>query len=370
MSRARDLADLGGSANAGTVTGDSLIMNGDFAVSQRGSSFSFAHDGTEIAHTIDRFRFVIFNTDSYDGTVTQDSDVPSGSGFSNSFKLTTGTAESAIADDEIVYLDTKIEAQNLQHLLYGTSSAKKVTLSFWVKSSVTGTYGVNLYKPDTTSRIINATYTINTASTWEYKTITFDGDTDSGATIADDNGAGLWISWHLASGADYDSTDSSDWIDYTTTTWAYGHAQDGVVTTASATWQLTGAKLEVGTVATPYRHESYADNLRKCQRYYHRATSSGASNQGAFGAGTAYQTTVLLGSYQAPVEMRISPDAGYSGAVYVVSNGNVFNVSGLAVTGDGRDFRIDVDTTTSMTQGDGAYFQLNDTGVIDLDAEL
>ena len=347
MTRARDLADLGGSANAGTVTGDSLIINGDMAVSQRGTSFSFAHDGTTVAHTLDRFRFVDFAAGSHDCTVAQVSDSPSG--FSNSVKVTTGTAESAIGATEIVYLDTKIEAQNLQHLNYGTSSAKKLTLSFWVKSSVTGTYGVNLYKPDTTSRIINGTYTIDTASTWEYKTITFDGDTDSGATIDDDNGAGLWVSWHLASGSDYDSTDSSDWIDYVNATWAYGHAQDGVITTAGATWQLTGAKLEVGSVATPYRHESYGDNLAKCQRYY-----ESYSGLAVFGKGRE-QDRLRYNFFSYKVEKRATPTIAISG------------------TADGSSFSTSTDSSTAafrtqciaISDGSTPYF----TGAT-MDAEL
>ena len=323
MSQARDLADLGSSAEAGTVTGDSLIINGDMAVSQRGSSFSFAHDGTTVAHTLDRFRFVDFAAGSHDCTVAQVSDAPSG--FSNSVKVTTGTAESAIGAAEIVYLDTKIEAQNLQHLNYGTSSAKKLTLSFWVKSSVTGTYGVNLYKPDDTFRIINKTYTIDTASTWEYKTITFDGDTDSGATIDDDNGPGLWVSWHLASGSDYDSTDSSSWINYANAGWAYGHAQDGVITTAGATWQLTGAKLEVGSVATPFKHESYADNLAKCQRYYQGESSYRHNRTGNNGAWT--NSDVIF-----PTQMRANPTITF---VYNVGSNTALTTGDYGQNGKG-----------------------------------
>lgn len=297
------LSKLNPDSFADSVEGNpSLIINGDMAVAQRGSSFSFAHDGTTIAHTLDRFRFVDFAAGEHDCTVAQVSDAPSG--FSNSLKVTTGTAESTIHANEIVYLDTKIEAQNLQHLNYGTSSAKKLTLSFWVKSSVTGTYGVNLYKPDPTARVINGTYTIDTASTWEYKTITFDGDTDSGATIDNNNGAGLWVSWHLASGSNYDSTDSSDWIDYVNGAWAYGHTQDGVITTASATWQLTGAKLEVGSVATSFLHESYAENLAKCQRYYYKHCEGITQH---VSLGDAHATFQMDAVVHFPVTMRATP---------------------------------------------------------------
>jgi hypothetical protein len=133
---------------------------------------------------------------------------------------------------------------------------------------------------------------------------------------------------------------------------------------------MTGLKLEAGSTATLFQHESYADNLRKCQRYYHRATSIGSSNQVGFGAGTAYGTTVYLGAYSSPVSMRETPDIGTSGSVSIVSGNGVFALSTVAITGDTRDFRINIGTGSSMTVGRGAYVQINQNGVIDLDAEL
>ena len=175
-----------------------LIINGAMRVAQRGTSISYAHDGTTSAYCLDRFKFILSsNNDQLDGTITQVSDGPTG--FANSLKWTTGTAETTIDANESVYLEHKIEAQNLQHLEYGASTAKAITLSFYVKSSVTGTFTCGIYAGDS-ARIIGSTYTINSANTWERKTITFAGDT--GGTINNDTGEGLRPVWSLVAGSD------------------------------------------------------------------------------------------------------------------------------------------------------------------------
>lgn len=262
MSKAAELAALIGSQSS--LSNRNLIINGAMQVAQRGTSTSFAHDGTITSYTLDRFSFVMRNTaDEFDCTVTQDSDAPDG--FSNSLKVTTGTPESVVDADDYVFLRQRIESQNLQQLNYGASGALSATVSFYVKSSQTGTFGVNLYGVDG-ARITGSTYTINSANTWEYKTITFAGD--ASGTINNDNDAGLQLTWHLAAGSDWASTDNTSWVAYSDAAWAYGHAQNGVVTTASATWQITGVQLEVGEQATPFEHRSYGDELARCQRYY------------------------------------------------------------------------------------------------------
>ena len=365
MTRARDLADLGGSANAGTITGSNLIINGAMQIAQRNDSSAVTVVSGEY-QTVDRIQLLV----SSDGSYTNEQSTTAPEGFTTSLKFACTGADSSIGASQYAYFRQSIEGQNLQHLKYGTSAAEDITLSFWVRSNKTGTYCITVEKFDTTRYHFVKEYSINTADTWEYKTITIKPDSNikaSGGVIDNNTGQGIRVDFWLAGGSTFHATDnvwSSNTSHYITSN------QENWLDSTSNDFYITGIKLEVGSTATPYPHETYAETLRKCQRYYHKATSIGASNQGAFGAGTAYQTTVLLGSYQAPVEMRTTPDAGYSGAVYVVSNGNVFSVSGLAVTGNGRDFRIDVDTTTSMTQGDGAYFQLNNNGVIDLDAEF
>ena len=184
MSLARDIADLGAvtarldtvGASSGALSNRNLVINGAMNVAQRGTSSTSSG-----VKTVDRFAF---NASSYDEaafTQTQSSLAPSG--FTKSYRIDCTTIESALAADEIANVSQSIEAQNLQHIQNGSSDAKSLTLSFWVKSNKTGAFTVNFYKPDNTARHISSTYTINTADTWEYKTITIAGDTAGGGIV-------------------------------------------------------------------------------------------------------------------------------------------------------------------------------------------
>jgi len=278
-----------------------LIINGAMQVAQRGTSHSLAHDGNTGLWTLDRFAVNMSGADQWDCTVTQSSGAPDG--FANSLLVTTGTPETTIDANEYFSVQHKIEAQNLQHIDSGTSSAKALTLSFWVRSSQTGTFAFSIYKGDQTARGISATYTISSANTWEYKTIAIPGDTGGGG-IDNDNGNGWNLYLFLAAGSDWTSTDSTSWINYVTTGLAYGHAQNGVITTASATWQITGVQLEVGSVATPFEHRSYGDELARCQRYYYMIASG--STQSILN-GAVYATNNFYGVRNLPVVMRTAP---------------------------------------------------------------
>ena len=346
MSKAADLAALIGSQSS--LSNRNLIINGAMQVAQRGTSTSFAHDGTITSYTLDRFSFVMRNTaDEFDCTVTQDSDAPDG--FSNSLKVTTGTPESVVDADDYVFLRQRIESQNLQQLNYGASGALSATVSFYVKSSQTGTFGVNLYGVDG-ARITGSTYTINSANTWEYKTITFAGD--ASGTINNDNDAGLQLTWHLAAGSDWASTDNTSWVAYSDAAWAYGHAQNGVVTTASATWQITGVQLEVGEQDTPFEHRSYGDELARCQRYYYNTyptpQSSGSAGLGVIAptlnAGDRYAVSVSF-----PVEMRTDPTivyyGGRSGSADTADRVSIYNNDTL------RSFTSEPNQTPKMISG-------------------
>lgn len=289
--------------------GPNLIQNGAMTISQRGSSFSFAHDGTTSAYTLDRFAFAVRSTsDEFDCTVAQVTDAPAG--FSNSLKLTTGTAESAVGADEYYNIYHPIEAQNLQHLQHGTSGAKKVTVSFYVKSSITGTFGFSAYKADNTPRVIAKTYTISSANTWERKTITIEGDTSQ--SINNDNGGGMWLYWMMGAGTDYNSgASTTTWADFGSgTTWVQASATNNVVTTAGATFQLTGVQLEVGEKATPFQHESYGATLRKCQRYYFPAQNYNIYSGWAMTWGGSTQYPKVNADF--PVPMRASPTITYA----------------------------------------------------------
>ena len=191
MSKAAELANLIGNINAGGGgVNRNLIINGAFNVAQRGTSHT-----TTSAYTLDRWTFQTDLLDQYAHTVTQSTDTPEG--FSSSLKIEVTTSETSVETSEDLALTQRIEAQNLQHLQAGTSSAKSLALSFYVKSSVTGVYAVHLQALDDT-KIFPTTYTINSANTWEYKTIAIPPCTI--ATIDNDNGTGFNLTFITISG--------------------------------------------------------------------------------------------------------------------------------------------------------------------------
>tara|TARA_R100000808_G_scaffold12189_1_gene30587 strand:+ start:776 stop:1966 length:1191 start_codon:yes stop_codon:yes gene_type:complete len=389
MSRARDLADYvstgvtsteldkldGLTATTdelnlvdGSVTGPlshrNMIINGAMNVHQRGGTISYAHDGTASAYSLDRFKLYTSATDEWDGTVAQhtmSSADYNTTGFSKAFLLTTGTAESAVANDENASIWHLIEAQNLQHLQYGTASAKSVTLSFWVKSSVTGTYAVGLYKPDSTSRVINKTIAISDTN-WNKYTLTFPGDTDSGATIANDNGAGIYVLWHLMSGSDFNDGANTSWENYASAGWAGGHAQNGIITTASATFYLTGVQLELGTVATPFEHKSYGDELARCQRYFVIPT---VSQYVGLAIGTSDGVRGNNCQVSTPVTMRAAPTIT-SGTAHTLTFSQVYKstssptYSSIGANGGGIKFNIGDLTSESTVDNQGLMLSFND----------
>jgi hypothetical protein len=327
MSKAAELANLIGNINAGGGgVNRNLIINGAMNVSQRGTSHAFAHDVTTNAYTLDRFFFEMNAMDELDVTVTQDSSVPSGQGFANSMKVDITTAESTLASDEFVRILQKIEAQNLQVLNYGTSDAKTTTLSFWVKSNLTGAFAVSMYEADG-NRIIGSTYTISSANTWEKKTITFVGDT--GGTINNDNGEGFWLNFCLATGSDRTGTDNSSWGAFANAKLFNGQVAN-ITSSASNDFYLTGVQLEVGQNPTEFEHEPFERALTKCQRYYEilSVTSSTSNLSGPVAVGQNTNERKTIGPYFYKTEKRAAPtvanvtigiDAGDTAHAFVFS---------------------------------------------------
>jgi hypothetical protein len=180
---------LGGSASIASGMFRNIIINGDMSIAQRSTSES-GLTGSGF-HTVDRYGTSINTAGTW--TQSQSTDVPTGQGFSYSFKWDCTTADASLAASDTVNFQHKIEGQNLQYLNYGTSNAKSLTLSFWVKSNKTGTYTVEFQNHSpSTDRINCQNYTIDTADTWEKKIITIDGDTVSGKNFTNDNSLGLW----------------------------------------------------------------------------------------------------------------------------------------------------------------------------------
>tara|TARA_B110000208_G_scaffold95854_1_gene120131 strand:- start:958 stop:2142 length:1185 start_codon:yes stop_codon:yes gene_type:complete len=279
-----------------------LIINGAMQVAQRGASETGVNTGGY--YTCDRMEINISSLGTY--TVTQEADAPEG--FVNSFKVDCTTADASPSSSNYVFFTHKIEGQNLQHLKKGTANALPVTLSFWVKSNMTGTYQFNARDNDNV-RYISASYTINVADTWEYKTLLIAGDT----TGAPDNDANesLKLEWWLDSGSNFNSGSLN-------TSWtAASNANRNVGTTVnigdstSNYWQLTGVQLELGKVATPFEHRSYGEELAACQRYYWRAVdvpSNTGNNRYGFYDASPYQTSpTVYGVLKFPVRMRAAP---------------------------------------------------------------
>jgi hypothetical protein len=291
-----------------------LIINGAMQVAQRGTQVT-GETGSGYK-TCDRWQAAISSLGTW--TIDQSTDAPSG--FSNSFKLTCTTADASPAAGDAMYLRYSIEAQDCQHLAYGSSSANTTTLSFWVKSNKTGTYKVAPYVSDS-GRLLGGTYTINSADTWEQKTITIIGDT--GGSIANDNGDGLVLHFFLGAGSNFTSgTSQSAWTAYSAGDFGAGQT----VNLADATsnyFEITGVQLEVGSVATPFEHRSYGEELALCQRYFWRYTQRATySPDGIFPFGSAYSTTsIQTGGVTFPVTMRSHPTLSFSGTI-VFSEGS------------------------------------------------
>jgi hypothetical protein len=304
MSKARGLADLGNVYDDGALSNRSLIINGAMTVAQRGNSTGVTATGY---YGPDRFQFNESGRDQFQVSISQASDGPEG--FANSWKMETTTVETAVDATEYVLCIQRMEGQNLQHLKYGTSNAQQVTASFWVKSSVAADYGIYMYSGDGV-RIIGSTYTINSANTWEYKTVTFAGDT--GGTLNDDNGDALYLGFVLAAGSNMSDTDNTSWSAYASGKLAFGHTANALLTTANATWQITGVQLEVGDTATPFEHRSYSDEIQRCMRYYEKQTFSGGYQFVCNSINT--NTTQVEGFIPFMVEKRASPTITSSAA--------------------------------------------------------
>ena len=289
----------------------SLIINGNMAVAQRGdvtlSAISSAYGGC------DRWvGYISAGTATMD--LSQDTDVPSGQGFSNSQKMTcstTGTFSTA----SYSLIGQLIEGQNCQHLKFGTSSAESLTLSFWAKSNKTGTFNIEIRQVDSTpSNYQNISQlTIDTANTWEYKTLTVAGNTSN--DIRNNNFAGLQVYMWLKTGSNYTSggdKTGDGWITYNAAN--VGHGADLDITTSTSDFfSITGVKLEGGSTATPFHHESYAENLAKCRRYfetnYPEGNYPGDTIGNTIGAGLTYRTTAATtyNNWPFKVRMRANP---------------------------------------------------------------
>ena len=230
-----------------------LIINGDMRIDQRNAGASVSSNNS---YAVDRLRNVFTSSGSF--TAQQSTTAPDN--FTNSVVWTVGSAASATSS-QVANMQYRLEGNTLYQLGLGTSAAKTMTLSFWVRSSVTGTYCAAFIN-SAADRAYVAEYTISSANTWEQKSITLTGDTSG--TWLTTNGIGLRIQFDLGSGSDYNAT-ANTWVganDFRTTN------QTDFINNAGATFYITGIQLEVGDTATPFEHRPFDQELLRCQRYF------------------------------------------------------------------------------------------------------
>jgi len=341
------------------------IINGAMLIDQRNAGASVALGAGITAYPTDRYR--VENNTTGTATGQNVSDAPTG--FSNSLKYTVTATDVSLAATENVVVIQPIEGFNTADLVFGTASAKTITISFWVKSSVTGTFGGSILN-SSFDRFYPYSYTISVVNTWEYKTVTIPGDT-TGTWVGATNGVGLRLMFCLAAGADRIAA-AGAW----TASLGYGPTgQTNLMATSAATWQVTGVQLEVGSSATPFERRLYNQELANCQRYYYRNKAKEAGNR--FGSLFCESTTLSQCIIPFPVSMRTNPTAleqsGTAGDYTVFAGGAVTTCSSVPTIGNATTEACNIIFTVAsgLTIGHGgAARALNTNAYLGFSAEL
>jgi hypothetical protein len=327
--------------NGMTPTADSLqgfrnrIINGDMRIDQRnaGASVTLANDTA--TYTLDRWR----TYEDTDGVVAIVRDSAAPVGFNNSLKITVTTADASLASSQTAFINQSIEGFNVADLAWGSASAATITVSFWVRSSVTGVFGGCVRNSGT--RSYPFTYTVNAANTWEQKTITVPGDTTG--TWLTNNDIGLRVYFSVGDGGNTSGT-ANTWSDtgFTTAT-----GQTNLLATLSATWQITGVQLEAGSVATPFERRPYGTELALCQRYFTNSWT---------GFGKWFSTTGCTVYGRFPITMRTAPTVTIPASPGSIEETGVAAravsaIISAAVTADGGGIAFTTAVTTAGVVG-------------------
>jgi len=373
MTRARELAELGSVYDNGALSNRNIMINGGFQVFQRATAATAQTDGNFL--TADRWLGFVSGGGAY---TTQKSTGNTGTiSHDTAWKIDVTTADTSLAAGDYYSLVHRIEAQNLQHLAYGTSNAKTLTLSFWVSATKTGTSCICITKNDNTQYNYVAEYTINASNTWEHKTITIEPNSDikaANGAITNDNGRGMQVIFVLAYGSNYTAGTANAWndsADFATTN------QINHMDSTSNDFYITGVQLEVGTEATPFEHRSFGQELLRCYRYYYQLAGSdekGASGKHVGGAVMRGATGFYGFPVTFPVPMRISPTLTFADVIpYVGDQGGA--AGSLSIGGANTDsFSLNgtVSAISGAAQGDAAllYIGTSADDYVRFDAEL
>ena len=353
-----------------------LLINGGMNVWQRDHSATVS---TDTYSTVDRWKTRVGNQGVF--TVSRSTDVPSGQGFGYSTKWDCTTADASPAASDFIVFEQRIEGQNLQHLLKGTSSAKKLTISFWIKTNKTGTYICELLDFDNT-RNISKSFTISSSSTWEKITLTYDGDTTG--VIGNDNGFSFAVMIWLGGGSNFTTgTLQTSWGTVGT------NRAVGVVNLADSTSNelyITGIQLEVGSTASGFEFEPFEAILRKCHRYCRQWDRRGPTKNQVYtravytgGVGQLADTTSVILTFTG-TNMRDTPDVEYSATNDFTFSGTSGSETSSALVAyqdgthgalGGQDVTIDITVSTGTDEVCGRVF-INDStnGYLRFNAEL
>jgi hypothetical protein len=337
------------------------IINGAMVIDQRNAGASVTAT-TDYRYSLDRWDYRLTQGSKF--TVQQNAgSVTPPVGFTNYLGITSSSAYSVVASD-FFDIEQRIEGFNVSDFGFGTANAKTVTLSFWVRSSLTGTFG-GAIKNGNSDRSYPFSYTISSANTWEQKSVTIAGDTSG--TWATNSDIGLIVQFSLGAGSTYSGT---------VNTWAGANyyqptGATSVVGTNGATFYITGVQLEVGSTATSFDYRPYTTELQLCQRYYWKTTGTSGNGYVAVGAGGYQSSTNFIAQLTYPVQMRSSPTISIGTSLFINT------ASFPSVTAIGTNYsnqfagRLDI-TTASSTAGFGGSLGLNNNtaSFIDASAEL
>ena len=361
MSKARQLADLGNQVDDGAITGTNLVANGAMNVAQRGVSVTGVTGG---GNTFSLDRWVYDGTNSATLTLSQDADAPDG--FNYSLKAQVTTADGAYGSGtDYARITQKIEGYNGQQLGLGESWAKPFVVSFWVKSSVAGGYSCTVYS-ETTNNYHNAgSYQINSANTWEYKTVSFSPHT-SGSVGNTTNGSNLRVQFHLnKAGPTYSGTQNT-WVNSVVISGTSD--QNTWISTLNSTFQITGVCLNVGDSAIDFPHESFSETLAKCQRYFQLYPEETTVTGICYNNDPDWYFPFVF------PEMRADPTVTFSDNPLLFcnsANSDTTSVTSSSNNDNRRSIRLQAQSAAVGSAGQAGWLQLNAANsYFTLDAEL
>ena len=359
MSKARGLADLGNVYDDGALSNRNMVVNGAMTIDQRNNGSAVTVNTGNAFYCLDRY-FGAGTNSAGVFTIQQSSTAPAG--FNSSSLITVTTSATPSGTDNYRF-NQAVEGLNVAHLNWGSANAQSVTLSFWVRSSLTGTFGGALQN-SSKSRTYPFSYTISAANTWEKQSITISGDTTG--TWLTSNGIGVLAVWCL--GAADRLGPANAW---SSTRYDGATGQVNLIGTNGATFYITGVQLEVGDTATPFEHRSYGDELARCQRYFWKMGNTGTTTNLMMAA----QETTSSGATSAtlPVTMRAVPSVTLGSDIkwYTAATG------GVSVTAFSNRSSSDVGSifcngigSSGVAGQAGTLYDAGNDGYILWDAEL